>query len=167
MKNTEDIFQELEKNAGKGKSIGIVRALWNSEITTRLYNGCIKTLLDYGVTKEHILTLEVPGSFELIYGCKKIVHCSLDRCKLDAIILIGSIIKGETPHFDFISSAIIHGTKDFNLMKNQPPVVLCVSTDLNKQQGMARSGGEYGNKGIESALTALHLIKNTGNLSLN
>ena len=114
--------------------------------------------------KERILTLEVPGSFELIYGCKKIMHCGLNGSKLDAIILIGSIIKGETPHFEFISNAIIHGAKDLNLIKNQPPVVLCVSTDLKKDQALARSGGKYGNKGIESALTALHLIKNIENL---
>ena len=139
----------------KGKKIGIVRSLWNDAITQNLYDGCYSTLIQYGANKNHISTLEVPGSFELIYGGKQIIK----KIDLDAVILIGSIIKGETPHFDFISQAVANGAKDLNILF-EIPFIFCVSTDLNWAQGISRSGGEMGNKGTDSALAAITLIKN-------
>ena len=194
MKNNQNIFSDLNKDIGINKSIGIVRSLWNSEITTRLYDGCVNTLIKYGVKKEYIRTLEVPGSFELIYGANHLINSpswetveieridatgktnkelaqSLDidlgtieldvnkRKILDAVIIIGSIIKGETPHFDFIAQSITKGAIDLNI-SSEIPVILCVSTDLNIDQAFERSGGKHSNKGIESALTALKLLQN-------
>ena len=78
---------------------------------------------------------------------------------LDAVVVIGSIIKGETPHFDFISQAVANGVKDLNILFDIP-FVFCVLTDLNWDQAMSRSGGEVGNKGEESAVAAITLIKN-------
>ena len=144
----------VDQNSGKNKKIGIVQSIWNSKITNKLYLGCVETLLHYGVKKKDIKTLRVPGSFELIYGGKKMFNNN----KLDAIILIGSIIKGETPHFNFISQTVSDGVKDLNLLF-EIPFVFCVSTDLNQKQALERAGGKKGNKGIDSALTALQLIE--------
>ena len=150
----------INKSIGEGKKIGIVRALWNSEITNKFYQGCVQTLQKYGVEKKVIETIQVPGSFELIYAGKKLYQNSIksDR-KFDAIILIGSIIKGETPHFNFISEAVANGIKDLNLLFDIP-FVFCVSTDLNKEQALDRAGGEMGNKGVDAAYTTLHLLEN-------
>jgi len=145
----------IEKNDGKGKKIGIVQSLWNYEITQKLYNGCYQTLLNYGVSEKNIKTLEVPGSFELIYGSKQV----LKKHKLDAIIVIGSIIKGETPHFNFIAQSISDGIKDLNILFDIP-FIFCVLTDLNKKQAIARCGGKMGNKGADSAIAAIQLLKN-------
>tara|TARA_B100001250_G_scaffold412526_1_gene443976 strand:+ start:6263 stop:6745 length:483 start_codon:yes stop_codon:yes gene_type:complete len=157
MKNKSDLdLKFLQNDSAKNHTFGIVRALWNEEITQRLYDGCYNKLLEYGAHNKNILTLEVPGSFELIYGGKKIIK---QTKKLDAVILIGSIIKGETPHFDFISQAIANGVKDLNILFDTP-FVFCVLTDLNWNQSINRSGGKMGNKGEDSALAAMSLIKN-------
>lgn len=159
MKNNQDIFKNLDKNIGKKLSIGIAKSLWNQEITDKLYNGCIRTLIEYGVKKENIKTFEVGGSFELIYAGSYMQDQTINSTAcLDAIILIGSIIKGETPHFEFISQSIINGAKDLNIKKDAPPIILSVSTDLNQEQALDRAGGKFGNKGSDGALTALHLI---------
>ena len=144
----------INKNDATGKKFGIVQALWNQKITKKLYNGCHQTLLEYGASEHDIKTLQVPGSFELIYGAKKI----LKNNTLDAVIVIGSIIKGETPHFEFISQTVCNGIKDLNILFDIP-FIFCVLTDLNKQQSLDRSGGIIGNKGIDAAIAAIHLIK--------
>tara|TARA_B100000965_G_scaffold383141_1_gene382100 strand:+ start:168 stop:677 length:510 start_codon:yes stop_codon:yes gene_type:complete len=159
MKNNQNIFKKLDKNIGQKLSIGIARSLWNQEITDKLYHGCISTLTEYGVRQENIKTFEVGGSFELIYAASYMQDQTIDSIAcLDAIILIGSIIKGETPHFEFISQSIINGVKDLNIKKDAPPIILSISTDFNQQQALDRAGGKYGNKGSDGALTALHLI---------
>ena len=158
MNNKDHIDYHLDDNTGTDKKIGIVKALWNSQITTKLYSACYETLIKHGVNSQNIYTLEVPGSFELIYGGKQV----LKKTPLDAVILIGSIIKGETPHFEFISQTIANGVKDLNIIFDIP-FIFCVSTDLNQQQALERAGGTMGNKGKDAANTALHLIKNTIN----
>ncbi len=102
--------------------------------------------------KEKIRLWKVPGSYELIYSAKKIAHCY----DFDSIIVIGSIIKGETPHFKYLCQSVSQGIKDVNI-KYDVPVIFCVLTDENKQQSFDRSGGKYGNKGIECAKTALDM----------
>ena len=145
----------LSNHSIEGKKIGLVKSQWNIEITDKLFNGCYKTLESHGAKKKDIYTLEVPGSFELIFGAKNI----LSRAELDAVIVIGSIIKGETPHFEFISNAVCHGIKDLNILFDIP-FILCVLTDLNQQQAYDRSGGKMGNKGVDCALATIELIKN-------
>ena len=154
MKVNNNYIIPLKKNVGTDKKIGIVKSIWNIEITDRFYDGCYNTLLNYGVQKNNIFTKEVPGSFELIHGAKTIFK----KKNTDAVILIGCIIKGETPHFKFISQAVANGVKDLNI-KYDIPFIFCVSTDLSISQSMERSGGKYGNKGTDSALAALQLIK--------
>ena len=113
------VSTDLKIDCGSGKTIGIVKSLWNKKITDRLYMGCVETLLKYHVQEKDIKTLNVPGSFELIYGGKKIWK-DYQTKKLDAIILIGSIIQGETPHFNFIAQSISDGIKDLNILFDIP-----------------------------------------------
>ena len=134
-----------------GLSFSIVVSQWNLNITENLFQGAIKTLIDCGVKMEDINRIDVPGSFELIYGAKIAA-----RSKPSAIICIGSIIKGETKHFDFVSQSVSNGIMDLNIMLDIP-VVFGVLTDNNMQQATNRSGGKYGNKGVEAAITAIKM----------
>jgi 6,7-dimethyl-8-ribityllumazine synthase len=136
----------------EGFRFGIVVSEWNSEITDNLFNGAYQTFLDHGVNKNNIFTSHVPGSFELIYGCKHMIKNN----NLHALIAIGSVIKGETKHFDFVCEAVSQGIKDINILFDVP-TVFCVLTDDNRQQAMDRSGGKHGNKGIESAIAAIKM----------
>ena len=121
----------------KSFRFGIVVSEWNPDITQGLLNGAIETLLDCGAAKENITTWDVPGSFELIYGCKKMIETQ----SLDAIIAIGNVIQGETKHFDFVCDGVTQGIVDLNI-KYDVPVIFCVLTDNTKQQSINRSGGK-------------------------
>ena len=131
---------------------GIVVSEWNPDITKNLQKGAIETLLDCGAKKENIISWEVPGSFELVYGCKKM----LETLQLDAIIAIGNVIQGETKHFDFVCNGVTQGIVDLNV-KYSTPIIFCVLTDNSKQQSLDRSGGKFGNKGIECAVAAIKM----------
>ena len=131
---------------------GIVVSEWNPDITENLYLGAEQALIENGVTKENILRWDVPGSFELIYGCKHM----LETQKLDALIAIGNVIQGETKHFDFVCDGVTQGIKDLNI-KYDVPVIFCVLTDNTRQQSIDRSGGKHGNKGIECAIAAIKM----------
>lgn len=138
----------------KGFRFGIVTSEWNPEVTENLTLGAIDTLLDNGVAEEDIITWKVPGSFELIYGCKKM----LDSRNVDAIIAIGCVIQGETKHFDFVCEGVTQGIKDLNI-QSDIPVIFCVLTDNEKQQSIDRSGGKHGNKGAEAAVAAIKMAQ--------
>jgi len=135
--------------------IGIVVSEWNDEITEGLYNGAYNALIENNVEPNKIVRWNVPGSFELIYGCKKMQE-SFDM--LDAIVAIGSVIEGETKHFDFVCEGVTQGIKDLNV-KNDTPIIFCVLTDHNMQQAKDRSGGAHGNKGTEAAIAAIKMAK--------
>jgi len=141
----------------KSFRFGIVVSEWNPEITRNLQKGAIETLIDCGAIKENIISWDVPGSFELVFGCKKMIQSQ----QLDAIIAIGNVIQGETKHFDFVCEGVTQGIVDLNI-KHDIPVVFCVLTDDTKQQSIDRSGGKLGNKGIECAVAAVKMaaIKN-------
>lgn len=148
-KNLSAYDKNNTPNAGTLR-FGIVVSQWNSHITHSLQRAAIETLVELGAKWEHIRCFEVPGSFELIFGANQL-------CKgnyFDAIIVIGSVIKGETPHFDFVCQGVTQGIKDLNI-KYDTPVIFCVLTDDNEQQALDRSGGKYGNKGVEAAVTAI------------
>ncbi len=134
-----------------GLSFSIIVSEWNLNITENLFQGAVKTLIDCGVEMGNINRIDVPGSFELVYGAKIAA-----RSKPSAIICIGSIIKGETKHFDFVSQSVSNGIMDLNI-KLDIPVVFGVLTDNNMQQATNRSGGKYGNKGVEAAITAIKM----------
>ena len=137
--------------SAKNLKFGITVSKWNSEITDNLLNGCLDLLHSKGVNKNDIEVLYVPGSFELVYGSKY-----LQNKNYDAVIAIGSVIRGETKHFDFICNATSQGIKDLNISGNCP-VIFCVLTDDNIQQSIDRSGGKYGNKGTEAAIAAIEM----------
>ncbi|WP_299014257.1 6,7-dimethyl-8-ribityllumazine synthase [uncultured Polaribacter sp.] len=142
----------------KSFRFGIVVSEWNQEITENLKKGAIATLQDCGAIAENIVSWNVPGSFELVYGCKKMIQSQ----KVDAIIAIGNVIQGETKHFDFVCDGVTQGIIDLNV-KYDVPVIYCVLTDNTKQQSLDRSGGKLGNKGIECAVAAVKMaaIKNS------
>ena len=133
--------------------ITLIVSQWNESITNSLKNAAIETLLSLKVNPENIKTIYVPGSFELIYGAKL-----AQEKNPDAIIVIGSIIQGETKHFDFICNAVSNGIKDLNI-KSKVPIIFCVLTDYNLKQAQDRSGGKHGNKGIEAAIAAIKMSK--------
>ncbi|WP_091425153.1 6,7-dimethyl-8-ribityllumazine synthase [Formosa sp. Hel1_31_208] len=130
---------------------GIVVSEWNATITDGLYQGAYEALIDCGALPENIVKWEVPGSFELIYGCKRMI-----KHQVDAVIAIGSVIQGETKHFDFVCEGVTQGIKDLNVT-TETPVIFCVLTDNNLQQSIDRSGGKHGNKGTEAAIAAIKM----------
>jgi len=132
--------------------IGLVVSEWNENITENLYKGAEAALLDCGAQKDNILRWNVPGSFELTYGAKKMLQTQ----ELDAVIAIGSVIRGETSHFDFVCNAAAMGIKDLNLQFDAP-IIFCVLTDDTYQQAIDRSGGKHGNKGTEAAIAAIKM----------
>ncbi len=138
---------------GSSFSIHLVVSQWNDNITKALCNAAIETLKRHGVKESNIKIWDVPGSFELIYGAKKAQ--SFDP---DAVIAIGSLIKGETQHFEFVCQAVSQGIKDLNVVSNVP-VIFCVLTDDILQQAKERSGGKHGNKGTEAAAAAIQMSK--------
>ncbi|MDX5583358.1 MAG: 6,7-dimethyl-8-ribityllumazine synthase [Aureibaculum sp.] len=131
---------------------GIVVSEWNTGITENLFTGAKETLLENGAKENNITRLDVPGSFELIYGCKYL----LQKQKYDAIIAIGCVIQGETKHFVFVCEAVSQGIKSLNLQFDAP-TIFCVLTDDTLQQSKERSGGKLGNKGVECAIAAMKM----------
>ena len=145
-------FNPAEVPSGKNHKIALVVAEWNKQITENLFLGAKEALVACGVEEQHILRSNVPGSFELVFGAKK----ALEQ-EVDAVIVIGSVIQGETKHFDFVCQGVTQGIVSLNLSSNRP-VVFCVLTDNTLQQAIDRSGGQHGNKGVEAAVTALKMI---------
>lgn len=137
----------------KSFRFGIVTSEWNEQVTFGLKQGAIETLRDCGATAENIVCWEVPGSFELIYGCKKMLKTQ----NVDAVIAIGCVIQGETRHFDFVCQGVTQGIAQLNVSE-EIPVIFCVLTDNNLQQSLDRSGGKHGNKGVEAAIAAIKMV---------
>ncbi|WP_088342121.1 6,7-dimethyl-8-ribityllumazine synthase [Robiginitalea sediminis] len=135
-----------------GLRVGLVVSSWNAEITGALADGAYQTLRSCGMPEEQILRWDVPGSFELPFGCKRMIA----REKPDAVIAIGSVIRGETAHFDFVCQGTAQGIMDLNL-QTDVPVIFCVLTDDTWEQARARSGGKHGNKGVEAAVAAIQM----------
>jgi len=131
---------------------GLVVSEWNPDITQNLHDGAVDTLVAHGALIENITAIKVPGSFELIYGCKHL----LNQYKLDAVIAIGTVIRGETEHFTFVCEGVTQGIVELNL-NYDAPTIFCVLTDNNKQQSIDRSGGKHGNKGVECAVAAIKM----------
>lgn len=153
-------YTPLKINNADSFRIGIVFSEWNDFVTHNLRDAAIDILEKEGVKKENISIYQVPGAFELSYA-------SMQLCKerkFDAVISIGCVIRGETPHFDYVCSAVAQGIKDCNILTDTP-TIFCVLTDDTKEQSVARSGGNLGNKGVEAAVTALQMIDFKKNLS--
>ncbi|MBR1687122.1 MAG: 6,7-dimethyl-8-ribityllumazine synthase [Prevotella sp.] len=133
---------------------GIVVSEWNPEITGALLDGCVSTLEKHGAIPENIHVKTVPGSFELIYGAQQLSR----NDGYDAIIILGSVIRGETPHFDYICQGVTQGIAHLNAT-NAIPIVYGLLTTNDLQQARDRAGGRLGNKGDECAVVAIKMAK--------
>lgn len=132
---------------------GIVVAEWNREITFALAKGAVETLKKHGAKEDNIILKYVPGSFELPLGAQFLAEYG----NVDAIIILGCVIQGETRHFDYICEGVTQGTMNLNLKYNKPFIFGLLTTN-NLQQAIDRSGGIHGNKGDEAAVTAIKMV---------
>jgi 6,7-dimethyl-8-ribityllumazine synthase len=141
--------------------IGIVVSDWNKDITHALYEGCHDTLIKHGAKAEHLKTLQVPGTFELPAGARILAG----QGKLDAVICLGCVIKGETEHDVYINTAVAQGLVNLSIASGKP-YIFGVLTPNTHEQATDRAGGKYGNKGVEAAITAIRMasISKSGNI---
>lgn len=151
-KNLSNYDKNTIPNA-KDFRFGIVVSEWNDQITNGLFEGAKAALVDCGALPENIIRWDVPGSFELIYGSKKMIQTQ----NVDCVIAIGCVIKGETMHFEFVCEGVTQGVKDLN-MQYDIPTIFCLLTDNTMQQSIDRSGGKHGNKGTEAAIAAIKMV---------
>jgi len=139
--------------AAHDMKFGIVVSDWNSEITWALLDGAVKTLKKFKAEEENIIIKHVPGSFELTLGAQAVAEFS----DVDAVICLGCVIQGETPHFDYVCRGVTQGITQLNIDYNMP-FVFGVLTTLNQEQAKERAGGKHGNKGDEAAITAIKMV---------
>lgn len=137
----------------EGLKFGIVYAEWNEEVTGSLRDDAIATLKEAGVSDSNIEIIPVPGSYELSFGAQLLAQ----KEEIDAVITLGCVIQGETPHFDYICQAVANGVTNVSLKYNKP-VIFGVLTTLDQQQALERAGGRHGNKGGEAAYTAIKML---------
>lgn len=134
--------------------IGIVVSEWNPKITGALLDGAVSTLEKHGALPENIHVKTVPGSYELVYGAHQMVL----NGGYDAVIILGCVIRGETPHFDYICQGVTNGIATLN-SKSEIPIIFGLLTTNDLQQAKDRSGGKLGNKGDECAVVAIKMAK--------
>lgn len=132
---------------------GIVVSEWNSHITGALLEGAVTTLKKHGVKEENILIQTVPGSFELTFGSAQMIKSG----KVDAVIAIGCVVRGDTPHFDYVCAGTTQGIAHLNSTSNIPVIYGLITTN-NMEQAEDRAGGKLGNKGDEGAITAIKMV---------
>jgi 6,7-dimethyl-8-ribityllumazine synthase len=149
--NLSDYNPESVPDAGKMR-FGIVVSDWNREVTWSLLNGALSTLKKHGATDKNIIVKHVPGSFELTLGAQFLAEYD----DLDAVICLGCVVQGETPHFSYICQGVTHGITQLNMEYNIP-FVFGVLTTNTLQQAVERAGGKLGNKGDEAAVTAIKM----------
>lgn len=135
---------------GAGMGIAVVRTQWNEHITSLLAEGAVQTLQQAGA---YVKEFVVPGAVELTYAAQRLI----DTEEFDAIIVLGCVIKGDTPHFDYVCQSVTQGITSLNA-DGPVPVIFGVLTVLNEQQALDRCGGPAGHKGIEAAQTAMQMV---------
>lgn len=136
--------------SGEGMSVAVVRTRWNEQITTLLASGAVKTLQKAGADVDEYV---VPGAIELTYAAQRLVDTEM----YDAVIVFGCVIKGDTPHFDYVCQSVTQGITSLNA-DGPVPVIFGVLTVLDEQQALDRCGGPAGHKGIEAAQTAMEMV---------
>ncbi|MBP1639615.1 MAG: putative 6,7-dimethyl-8-ribityllumazine synthase [Bacteroidetes bacterium] len=132
---------------------GVVVSEWNPDVTEGLLSGVLQTLQKQGANPDQIVVQYVPGSFELVYGAK----CLADHAHVDAVIALGSVVRGDTPHFDYVCQGVTQGISFLNASQPVPVIFGLLTTDT-MEQATDRAGGRYGNKGDEAAVTAIKMI---------
>lgn len=136
-----------------GMRFGLVVSQFNSLITERLQAGAIDALYRHGAREEDIVVVQVPGAFDIPLFAKKLAASG----RYDALVCLGAVIKGETPHFDYISAAMTQGIKEV-MLTHGLPVTFGVLTTESMEQALDRAGGKAGNKGSEAALAAVEMV---------
>lgn len=134
--------------------VGIVVAEWNYDITSKLLEGAYHTLTANGMKPGNIHVCWVPGSFELVFGARRMA----EDFDVDAVIVLGCVIRGETPHFEYVCSGVTQGITQLNLTEDIPFIFGLLTNDT-MQQSIDRAGGIHGNKGDEAAVTAIKMIQ--------
>lgn len=152
LKNLSDYDLNSVPNAADMR-FAIAVAEWNYNITGALLKGAIESLKKHGVTDENIIVKHVPGTFELTFAASLL----MDAEDVDAILVLGCVIQGDTPHFDYICQGVTQGITRLN-NRAEIPVIFGVLTTGNLQQAIDRSGGKHGNKGDEAAITAIKMV---------
>lgn len=142
---------------------GIVISDWHKEITDTLLQGALQAFVKYGVEPEKIKIIHVPGTVELTYAARQMIsdfYYSAEGVKVfkyAAVLVLGCVIKGETSHFDYVCQSVTQGITQLNLLEEGCPVIFGVLTTDNIEQAFDRAGGKYGNKGTETAITAIKM----------
>ncbi|MFN7329438.1 MAG: 6,7-dimethyl-8-ribityllumazine synthase [Bacteroidota bacterium] len=149
----KSVSKKSKLNLSKTK-FAIVVAEWNDDITEPLFQGAYQALLALGAKKSNIIRKNVPGSFELPLAAQWMA----ERKDTDAVICLGCVIQGDTPHFDYVCQGVTYGIMKVNL-KYGKPVAFGVVTTLNKKQALERAGGKLGNEGEEAALTVVKMLE--------
>ena len=160
-------FDNAQVPSGKGRRFAVLVSEWNSDVTEALCQGCVDTLKAHGVAEEDIEVVHVPGSYELIYASAVkmktsdavvAIGCVIrgDTPHFDAVIILGCVIRGETPHFDYICEGVTEGIARLNC-QGTTPVIFGLLTCNTQQQALDRAGGRLGNKGSECAVAALKM----------
>ena len=145
-------YEEQEMPDGSTYSIGIIVSDYHHDITHALYDGAFETLTKHGVKEENIHTLQVPGAFELPAGARLLSG----KHKLDAVICLGCVIKGDTPHNDYINQSVALALQQMTVASGRP-YIFGLLTPNTHEQALERAGGKHGNKGIECAVAALRM----------
>jgi 6,7-dimethyl-8-ribityllumazine synthase len=135
--------------------IVLVKTEWNSTIVDELEKGCILELQKHKIKK--IITVTVPGAFEIPFGIKNFWNNAGKKKQPDAFIALGCIIRGDTPHFEYVCRAVTDGVVQLNLSLPVPTIFGVLTVD-NEQQANDRIGGKHGHKGVEAAITALKMV---------
>jgi len=152
-----------DKNKVSDQQYAIAVADWNPQITHTLLQGAIDALVENGVKPSQIKVVHVPGTFELTFAAKQLLddyYCIIDGIKVhkySAIIVLGCVIQGDTPHFDYVCQVVTYGISNLNTRPDGCPVIFGVLTTSTLQQALDRAGGVHGNKGVEAAITAIKM----------
>lgn len=136
-----------------GMKFGIVVSEWNYNITGALMRGAVETLQKHGAKEENIIVMHVPGSFELTFGANQFIK----QTDVDAVIAIGCVVRGDTPHFDYVCAGTTQGIAQLNAEADIPVIYGLITTNT-MEQAEERAGGKLGNKGDECAITAIKMI---------
>lgn len=144
------------------QTFAIVVADWNPGITMSMLNGAYETLIENGAKEKNIQVVHVPGTFELTFAASKLsaekkTVSGKKASKFDAIIVIGCVVQGDTPHFTYVCEGVTQGITELNLRTDGCPVIFGVLTTNTLQQAKDRTGGIHGNKGDEAAITAIKM----------
>jgi len=156
-----DMEQMPDANIVATQSYAIAVADWNPNITHVLLQGAIDTLIENGVEPAQIQVIHVPGTFELTYAAKMLTEATKlskeKSSKYNAVIVLGCVIQGDTPHFDYVCQGVTAGITNLNVKPEACPVIFGVLTTNTLQQALDRAGGIHGNKGVEAAITAIKM----------